>query len=377
MNAIQNRNHHKSIITNRNNSLAIILALTYTLLCSQIALADDNAKEGLPVTTALVTAQNSYTKERIFTGRIEASRVSDAGFEIGGKLLQIYVDEGDKVQQGDVLAVLDVAQANAQRKEAAAVLEEARAALSLSHATLQRVRSVFKAKGVSRQELDEAENNRSTSAAAVKRARAALERIDVTIEKSTLQAPFNGVVTSRLMDEGRVISAGAPLMSLQENVSAEARISLANGLADNFKVGDTHELYIKNSPVSVTVKSILQKRDERMQTVDVIFSLAGNVRVRPGDLVELRTSVAVEEQGVWVPIAALSETVRGLWSVYFVDESNLAQRKALEIIYHNSDQAFVRGSLNHGDRIVTEGTHRIVPGQQLRIIDSAALALGE
>jgi len=111
-----------------------------------------------------------------------------------------------------------------------------------------------------------------------------------------------------------------------------------------------------------------------MQTVDVVFSVSDATLVRPGDLVALRLAVRMEASGVWVPLAALTETVRGLWSVYVIDDNHRAQRKALDIIYQHKDAAYVRGALSEGDRIVAVGTHRIVPGQQVRLLDESTLA---
>lgn len=364
----------RSVKFNLNRSLVTYCIAFFLGVSAQVASAQGESTAGLPVRTTVIELQSAYIKERVFTGRIEAGRVSEAGFEIGGKVLNVHVDEGDSFATGDVLAVLDAAQVNAERKEAVAIVEQSRANLLLSESTLARVRSVFTNNGASKQALDEAQNRRDAAAAAVKRADAALERIDVILEKTSLVAPFDGVVIRRQMDEGRVTSVGVPVLTLQERGASEARIALSNDLADNYRVGESATLFLRGRPISARVKSIRAKRDERMQTVDVVFSVSDATLVRPGDLVALRLAVRMEASGVWVPLAALTETVRGLWSVYVIDDNHRAQRKALDIIYQHKDAAYVRGALSDGDRIVAVGTHRIVPGQQVRLLDDSTLA---
>ena len=83
--------------------------------------------------------------------------------------------------------------------------------------------------------------------------------------------------------KGRVIAAGMPVLTLQEKDATEVRIALANGLADQFKEGQSVNLNIYSDTVRATVKSILPVRDSRSRTVDVIFFLDKGARVRPGD----------------------------------------------------------------------------------------------
>jgi RND family efflux transporter MFP subunit len=331
----------------------------------------------LPVKIHHIEIQSSYVKERVFIGRVEAGRLSDSGFEIGGNVSEIKVDEGYSVKEDDILATLDTDRLEAARKEAAAALQEARATLSLSESTLKRVKAAVKIKAVSRQELDEAQETRNTAEATVNRQKAALERIEVDIKKSTLKAPFDGIITKRLVDEGRVIAAGMPVLTLQEKTAAEARIALANGLADQFKEGQNVNLSIYSDKVNATVKSVLPVRDGRSWTVDVIFSLDKDALVRPGDLAELKMGVSIETKGAWVPLSALTETVRGLWSVYTIDEAETAQRKAVEILYQNESQAFVRSNLSQEESIIADGAHRIVPGQRVEALPYIKEGKGE
>ncbi len=367
----------KTLTIDATKSIASLLLVAFLILPIQTSAEQKKAANGLAVKTVTVVKQSTYREKRVFIGRIEASRTADTGFEIGGKLASIQVDEGDVVKKGDTLAVLDTQRLEAARKEAAAALEESRAVLALSQSTLKRIRAAVAIKAVSIQELDEAQEARNTAAASVNRHKAALERIDVDIEKSTLQAPFDSTVIDRIADEGRVIAAGAPVLRLQETKTPEARIALANGMADKFKVGDAVTLKKNRHDLPATVKAVLPVRDARARTVDVIFTLAETATVRPGDLVEITIEQASQKRGFWIPLSSLTETVRGLWGVYVIDENSTAQRKVVDLIYQNEAQAFVRGNLTDGEVIISDGIHRIVPGQAVKPYQGIETAGGE
>jgi hypothetical protein len=103
--------------------------------------------------------------------------------------------------------------------------------------------------------------------------------------------------------------------------------------------------------------------------------------LRRGDLVELALSEWIAEPGVWLPISALTQGSRGLWSAYALDAttddaaSARLEVRPLEVIYQEGDRVFVRGALAAGEHLVAAGLHRVVPGQRVRPLpEGAALA---
>ena len=86
-----------------------------------------SAPSALPVATLTAKAQPGYEARRLFVGRLEPRRQSAVGFELGGLLRSVRVDEGDQVQAGELLALLDTARLRASRRELAAALDEAEA----------------------------------------------------------------------------------------------------------------------------------------------------------------------------------------------------------------------------------------------------------
>lgn len=340
----------------------------------------------LPVVAQRIRLQKGYEVKRIFVGRVEAARRSAVGFELGGMLHTVWVDEGDVVSQGQRLARLDTTRLEARRQESIAALEEARANLALAQATFERFEGVVSAGGVSRQGLDEAQEAYRAAQAGVELARSRVATSNVDLAKSELQAPFAGVVIRRRMDEGQVVAAGEPVFELMEEGRPEVRIGIAGQLVDSLQVGQIQTIRIRKQHFPARVKAILPVRGATTRTVDVILTLDDRApTIRPGDLATLTLTASVSKPGYWLPLDALSEGPRGLWTVYGLktvgDDLSLPKDGSeatyeiiphlVEILYEESDRVFARGTLQADTLVVAAGLHRIVPGQLVHLAQQA------
>ena len=461
----------------------------------------------LTVRTSAMNRVNQYTLKRTFIGRVEATRNTDLGFELSGKISSILVDEGARVAKGQVLAYLDIDRLLAKKNELISALNQTKANLKLADITYRRYRTIVHASAVSKQQLDEAKEDFTATQAAVELARSRIKSIEVEIDKSTLHAPFDANITHRNVDEGRVVSAGSPLLRLQEFTSPEIRVGIAGLIVDSIQIGQGIPVVINQLPFQASVKAIVPVRDGRSRTVDVILSLAklsAHVRsgdlarielatkmtstvrllrsriksieveidkstlhapfdanithrnvdegrvvsagspllrlqeftspeirvgiaglivdsiqigqgipvvinqlpfqasvkaivpvrdgrsrtvdvilslaklsahVRSGDLARIELATKIDQTGYWVPLSALSEDVRGIWSVYtlgkafgqFSRSQQTVHRRTIEIIHAESDSVFVQGDFENHDRVVTDGLQRIVPGQLVQV----------
>lgn len=361
-------------------ALAAGLGLTWTMAGQEQAPAGPPAAVASPLSAALqvetlgIRLQDSYRARTVFTGRVQARRDSPLGFETGGRLAEVRVREGDRVETGDLLATLDTDRLLARRAEQTAALAEAEARLALASATLARLRGVVESGGVSRQGLDEAREGRRTAAAALELARQRVASIDVELDKSRLLAPFAGTVVERLADEGRVMASGEPVLRVLEAAAPEIRVAVAGAAIDHLEPGAVYTLEHAGSALAARLRAVLPLRSARTRTVDVLFDpVAPAPGLRPGDLVGLALSLDIAEPGFWLPMSALAEGDRGLWSLYVAVADGFAPaglaashriiRRGVELVHQESDRVFVRGLLQPGDAVVGSGLHRVVPGQ--------------
>jgi RND family efflux transporter MFP subunit len=326
----------------------------------------------LPVATIRATTESGYAVQRRFVGRIEARRQSRVGFELPGLVTTLLVDEGEMVEPGQVIGRLDTARLEVRLDQLQGRRVELQANIGLARATRIRHERLTNQGHVSRQRYDEARFDEQGQLGRLQQVDAQIASIRLDIEKSELKAPFEAIVARRFADEGVVIAAGAPVFDLLERANPEVRIGLAGGVVDQIEVGQEHELIVRGRHVPATVRAVLPVRNRNTRSVDVVLTLHVPLNgIRPGDLARLEISRWIDEPGFWLPLAALTESSRGLWAVYVANgrdpETGVVERRELEILHQETDRVFVRGTLASDDRVVVAGIHRLVPGQSVQI----------
>lgn len=410
-------------------AIALSLGSIYFFATNGSTQPEPAVTDALPVDAIAVEPVTSYTLERTYTGEVVAGRSSALGFERAGTLMQIWVDEGDRVSVGQPLAQLDIRTLEAQRQQLAAERQAALAQLrelqagprseeiatataavteieqQLALARLQRDRreDLYAQGAISREELDREQYNTGAlenrlaqaqsqlaelqagtrteqidaQTARVQQLEASMRQLDIDLAKSTLQAPFAGTVSTRSADEGMVVNGGQALLSLVEADSLEARIGVPPEIAAGLTVGNEQTLQVGDRTYPATVTALLPELDAASRTVTVVLAIAAR-DLTVGQTARLLLTETQPAEGLWLPITALVPSERGLWSVYVLaapapDEPNpnryTVSRRDVEVIHTEADRALVSGTLQPGERAIVSGTHRIVPGQRVEWSD--------
>ena len=343
--------------------------------------------EGLPVTTAALTPATGYEADQRFAGLLESSQRSTLAFTASAPLAALFVDAGDPVTEGQPLARLDA-------RELEAALRSARAALSLAEAEFQaqaalaalakvkaeRAAELFARGQLAEQSFDdarlaaEAEEARARVAKArAEQARAQAEEAEVRLGRAELRAPYAGQVAERHVDEGTLVAPGAPVLTLVSSGALEARIGLPPTLTPSLARDKAYVLTVDGQPYSGELLQVLPQLDATARTATARFRIADpSNALRAGQLVELHLPRTLQANGFWVPLTALAEANRGLWSLFLAQDDGAggyrATRTLVEVLHSTTERAFVRGDLLPGDRLVLTGVGRLVPGQALRLI---------
>jgi RND family efflux transporter MFP subunit len=318
-----------------------------------------------------------YVQKRLVVGHAEAPQTTAIGFDLTGSVVDILVDEGQAVVEGQILAKLDDQRLRAQMDELSAILNRAKSEANLSKISFKRVVELVDRKLESAQQLDESRESVNAAKAFVDEILARKKTLLVEIEKSKLLAPFDGSVVSRLVDKGTVVGAGQSLFNLQQNGQLEVRFALSTDYVNKFALDQVVILSAQSNQISGKIKSIAQQRRLDTRTVDVIVSLTEqNLSILPGDLLHIDINSEIYAQGFWVPRKALVSSVRGLWSLFAVeviDGEHQLVVKLVEMVHADDKKAFVRGALKSGESIVIDGVQRLVSGQKVSVGDSTQI----
>ena len=155
---------------------------------------------------------DQYLISKEFPGKLLPTQQSKLAFEVPGKIQEIYVDVGDNVNKGDLLAKLD-------DREAIAQLNQAKASYDLSKQVLERFTDLRQQGHISIQDLDKANSDFVI-------AKSQYEFFKIKFEQTSIIAPFNGIIQSRFLDTGTVINAGASILENINSDYVEAHISI-------------------------------------------------------------------------------------------------------------------------------------------------------
>ncbi len=332
----------------------------------------------LMVETMQVQELDRYEVRRVFSGTVRSRRASQLGFERPGLVAKVFVEEGDFVAEGQLIARLDTAQLRAARRKVSAGLRQAQAGVGISTLTADRLSQLAEEQYISRQSADEARFSLQAAEAKQLELRAALAQIDVDLQKSKLLAPFSGIVSTRLVDEGTVVAAGAPVVRFRESDKREAVVGVPRTIP--IELGSVQELMLDGRQFQAKVTALVDDVNTRTRTRTVILTLPVELRAADGQVVDLIHRRAVGDSGFWVPTTALTEGLRGTWTVYSVElegDAGVVRREAVEVLHAETDRAFVRGTLEGSDRIISNGLHRVVPGQRVMVATTPSAPVAE
>lgn len=324
----------------------------------------------VPVHAERVASVPGYTVREQFVGRLEPARQTRLGFERSGLVTQVLVEEGDLVRQGQLIARLDTAKLRAERGMLDARRRELEAQKALAELTVDRKKRLMDGGHGSIEQHDEARFGLARFVAAIENIDASIKSLDVDIDKSELLAPFTGRVGARLVDEGTVASPNLPVVDLLEAERRQVRIGVSVEASSKLTQDRTYSLSAAGRTYSAKLVMVRPDLSTSTRTVSAVFDVEGAVDLPFGEIMELALDRHVQAKGFWLPLSALVEGRKGLWTVYTVDVHDgerVVQHEAVEILHTERARAFVRGTLASGAQIVLNGTNRVVPGQLVAV----------
>lgn len=351
-------------------AIAIVAALT-ALQRARVAQDEEpQPRTPLPVSTILYQSQDSYQRKASYLGLVVAGRKANLGFEVAGQISTLPLRQGSPVQRGDIIATLDDAALQARRKATAADLEQARAELELAQLKARRQRELSETGAVSKQAYDETRLQARALGSRVEAVSARLASIDIELEKSSLIAPYDGVIADRYVSQGAVVSPGTPVVRLLETVGQEAHIGVSASRVGSLQAGNRYSLKLRDASFQAELLSVRPDVDPLTRATTAVFAIPEGVAALDGEPLTLELEEPVYMAGGWLPIAALLEGQRGVWTVLRIEpagDSYRTAREAVEVLEIRGDQAYVRGTLASGSRVVANGVHRITPGTQVSV----------
>ena len=370
--------------------------------------------KGVEVRTAEVvaigTGGNGSTSVLDATGYVVARRMATVSAKVTGKVREILIEEGQHVEEGQVLARLDPVDANAQRTLSASQLAAAQsqiasvqAQLKEAEANASRLSNLVKQQLVSRSQYDQAVASRDALraqlATAQRNAQVAgdgLRIADNGVDNTIVRAPFAGVVIAKAAQPGEIVSplsAGGGytrtgIGTIVDMDSLEVEVEVGEAYIGRVKPGMPTETVLnayQDWKIPGKVIAIIPAADRGKATVKVRVGLdaKGDARIVPdmgarvGFLEEAKPAQAEAKPGVLAPGAAIVQ--RGDKDVAFVVVGDKVAQRALTLGRTLGDDREVLEGLSGGEQVVLDPPETLADGARVTVAreDSAGDANNE
>jgi HlyD family secretion protein len=327
------------------------------------------------------------------SGYVTARRQATVSSKITGKVVEVLVEEGMKVEAGQILARLDASNvekslhlAEAQLHSAKKALNETRANLEKAQRELQRTIQLAKEKVASASELDRVDAEAKSLEARLERQQAdvAVAEREVNlwnqqIDDTVIRAPFSGIVTSKNAQPGEMISpmsvggfTRTGICTIVDMSSLEIEVEVNESYINRVQSGAPVEATLDSYPdwrIPAKVIAIIPTADRQKATVKV---RVGFEKLDPRILPDMSVKVAflssgetkTMQRGITIPKAAVRQ--RDGRDMVWVIRDGRAERRAITIATTQADEVVVAAGLSGGERIAIEGADQLVDGSKVK-----------
>src|SRR5262245_11063536 len=335
-----------------------------------------------PKVTVALPAQQKVTRYVEATGYAAAINTTNLVARVQGFLQQIKYKDGDFVKEGTTLFVIEPELYELKLEQAQAAEAGAQATLKQTEAEYERQGELSSRQVATKAALDNATANRDSAAARLKQAQVDTKQASLNLGCTQVKAPFDGIVTARLVSLGELVGANGPTqlativqtdpiyvnftISEQDvlNIRAEIRklgITAAELQKVPIEVGLQTD---KGYPYQGTLEYVSPKIDPSTGTLAVraILKNPDGVLV-PGYFVRVRVA-ADDLDSLLVPDAALGSDQGGRY-VLVVNKDNVVEQRKVTTGPRVGELRAIDSGLKADDRVVISGILRAIPGQKV------------
>ncbi|MFH5833275.1 efflux RND transporter periplasmic adaptor subunit [Halalkalibaculum sp. DA384] len=351
-------------ISGRLITVFTVLALAGAA-CSSSEQPDSQQTKPIPVTTQTAKFVNSSTTHR-FSGTVSSDQTVHLSTKIMGRISQLDVEEGDYVQDGDLLVRIKDDNVMAQKRQVESSLSEAKAALQNTETNYKRIKNLYEQESATRKELDDISTQYEMAKARVAALEGRLAEIEDMLDYTQLRAPFNGYVTAKMASQGDIASPGQPILSVEQENVMKVKVTVPESRISLFHLDDTVSVDVQAAGYSEgqgIVKNINQagNRGSRQFSVEVMLPEATGVKSGMFAEVSLKTQ---QDQVIVVPKSALIE--RGqLTGLYTLNDDSEIVLRWVRLGDENGDGIEVLSGLTAGEAFVASADQPLAEGQKV------------
>jgi membrane fusion protein (multidrug efflux system) len=317
--------------------------------------ADGAAKREMPPVVVQTTVVEAKEIPRTIAavGGLESPQSTQLAAEVSGRIVYLDISEGQEVEAGHELARLDEQQARASVSVAEARFRNAQA-------TVRRLKTLGGAKLIAQQELDDAQ-------AELDAAQGELEQARVALDKTTIRAPFSGVLGLRQVSLGAFVDAGDPIVRVTQIDPLHLRFSLPQQAFGELHLGQKVRGVVGHCGTRFggQVSAVDPYVDPATRTLQVQAQVPnGGRKLLPGMATTLKVELESVPNALTVPESAIVRQGTARF-VYTVDEDRTVARHDVTLGEYLLGEVQVTSGLPQGATVVAAGHQKLRPGAKV------------
>jgi len=405
----------------------VVFALTILIIWRWKKSKAESEAEVAPVVSVKVAkAEKGNIAARIVAvGTIWPREKADVGAKISAQIKKMALLKNKVVRAGEVIAVLESRDLQAQKAEAVAALNEARAnerslvtgtipktnaedqkalmdaraKVNNARATYERRRRLFDQGGISQKDLEASQlelttaedelrlqqqtialrgqslnpNDRALAAARTAQAQQHLATLDAQLSYATIRSPITGIVTDQFQYEGEFASAGGKLVTIADTSTVIVKAPFADTVAAQLKVGDAVSVLPTDSSAEEMkgqITLLSRSSDPTNRTVEVWVTLAnGAGLLRANGAAQVTVFANSKNEAIVVPASAVTLEASNAdeGTVMVVDAQNVAHEKKVTVGIRTAEKIEIVEGLEDGETVVIEGNFALPDGTKVEV----------
>lgn len=363
-----------------NNKMRILLGVTIAVVLIVAYRIYDNiqndrlrAERLMQAKTVAVTAavpkRETIIPDLEFSGSLDPEWQAEVAAKVDGRIEKVFVKEGDRVVKGQVLAVLEKTDTDADLLAAQGAYADAEVNLRKAETDLVRYEKLYAQGAVSEQVVADYRFARDNARAKLDAARGSLQGMESKYAGTELTAPADGIVYKRYYQEGYYAKAGTALFAIADISSLKTIINIPEGEVYGVSVGNEAEVTVSafdNKKIIGHIVRISPVADLPAHTFEAEVNVDNPEGLLAGVFATVNLTAQPKENVLTIPVYAI--VMRDdQKTVFVVDDEGVVTRRVLTIGYTDDKIAEVLDGLTDGEVVVTGGQNKLREGSKVSI----------
>jgi len=358
--------------------MCALALLSLVLGCTgkdSVQAANTKQAPAAPVTIATVTTRSMPVQLQAI-GNVEAISTVSIKPQISGQLVGVHFKEGDFVKKGQLLFTIDRTPFEAALRQAEGTLARDEAQAENARIDAERYQGLGREGVVSKQQVDAVQAAAHAMAATVAADKASVETAKINLQYTSIYSPINGRTGNIGVKEGNLVKAN--------DVPVLVTVNQIEPIYVGFSIPEQQLAELKQYsagrplPIEAAPQGGTQRFTGKLTFIDNAVDLTtGTIKLKgtfdngqhmlwPGQFVDVTLNLTTQPNAVVVPSAALQTSQNGTY-VYLVKEDMTAQMQQVKVARTMGDTAVISSGLQAGQKVVTDGQLRIVPGGKVDV----------